>query len=89
MKQNPIEQFYTVINQNSAHIIIHLTLYHKIPTFNYPGKLPSDNIVAKGENVGNKHFLLLPQRFLLIPKGIFVFIYIYFVTCKYFQLGLV
>ena len=49
MKQNPIEQFHTVINQNSAHIIIHLTLYHKIPTFNYPGKLPYDNIVAKGE----------------------------------------
>ena len=28
------------------------------------GKKPSENIVGKGENAGNQHFLLFPQRFL-------------------------
>ena len=27
-----------------------------------------ENIVGKGENAGNKHFLLFPQCFLLFPK---------------------
>ena len=29
-----------------------------------------ENIVGKGENAGNQHFLLLPQCFLLFPKQI-------------------
>ena len=34
------------------------------PTF----KTPSENIVGKGENAGNQHFLLFPQCFLSFPK---------------------
>ena len=33
-------------------------------------KRPFENIVAKGENAGNQHFLLFPQCFLTIPKRI-------------------
>ena len=33
-------------------------------------KKPFENIVGKGENAGNLHFLLFPQCFLLIPKTI-------------------
>ena len=36
-----------------------LTLYHTILTFD-DKKKPSENIVGKGENAGNQHFLLLP-----------------------------
>ena len=42
-----------------------LTLYNKIQTFNYPEKKPFENIVGKGENAGNQHFLFFPQCFLL------------------------
>ena len=42
-----------------------LTLYHTILTFNHPEETSFfGNIVAKGENAGNQHFLLLPQCFL-------------------------
>ena len=43
-----------------------LTLYQTIPTFN-------ENIVEKGENAGNQHFLLFPQCFLSFQKQISVF----------------
>ena len=36
-------------------------------------KKPFENIVGKGENAGNQHFLLLPQCFLPSPKQISVF----------------
>ena len=47
-----------------------LTLYHTIPTFNDPEekKKPSKKIVEKGENAGNKHFLLFPQCFQPYPS---------------------
>ena len=32
-----------------------------------------ENIVGKGENAGNQHFLLFPQCFLPIPKRISIF----------------
>ena len=32
-----------------------------------------ENIVAKGENAGNQHILLLPQSFLPFPKQISIF----------------
>ena len=35
-------------------------------------KKPFDNIVGKGENVGNQHFLLFPHCFLPIPIRISV-----------------
>ena len=36
-------------------------------------KKPFENIVGKGENAGNQHFLLFPKCFLLFPKQISVF----------------
>ena len=47
--------------------IARLTLYHSILTFNKFGKrdlFKKKNIVGKGENAGNQHFLLFPQCFL-------------------------
>ena len=44
-----------------------VTLYHKILK-----KKPFENIVGKGENAGNQHFLLFPQCFLTNPKRISV-----------------
>ena len=46
-----------------------LTLYHTITTFNDPeiGDF-FENIVGKGENAGNQHFLLFPQCFLPIQR---------------------
>ena len=32
-----------------------------------------ENIVEKGDNAGNQHFLLFPQFFLLVPKQISIF----------------
>ena len=37
------------------------------------GKKPLENIVGKGENAGNQHFLLFPQCFLLFPIQILIF----------------
>ena len=45
-------------------------------------KKPFENIVEKGENAGNQHFLLFSQCFLPIPKTICFLSYIYFVVCK-------
>ena len=46
-----------------------LTLYHTILTFNDPEEEDFENIVEKGENAGNQHFLLFPQCFLpFLPK---------------------
>ena len=38
-----------------------LTFYHKMTTFNDPGKETFENIVGKGENAGNQHFLLFQR----------------------------
>ena len=38
-----------------------------------PEKKPFENIVGKGENAGNQHFLIFQQCFPPIPKIIFVF----------------
>ena len=48
--------------------IYQLTLYHTIPTFNDPEKEGFENIVGKGENAGNQHFLQFPQCLLTLPK---------------------
>ena len=42
-----------------------LTIYNTILTFNNPEKKPSgiENLVGKGENTGEQHFLLSPQYF--------------------------
>ena len=39
-----------------------LTLYHTILTFNEPEKKPYENMVGKGENSDNQHFLLFPRN---------------------------
>ena len=41
-----------------------LILFHTILTFDDPVKEAFENIVGKGENAGNQHFLLFPQCFL-------------------------
>ena len=42
-----------------------LTLFNTIPTFSNPEliKKTFENIVRKGENAGNQHFLLFPRCF--------------------------
>ena len=46
-----------------------LTLSHTIPTFIDPEKKnPYKNIVRKGENAGNQHFLPFPTMFSTDPK---------------------
>ena len=55
-----------------------MTLYEK----------PFENIVGKGENAGNQHFLFLPTMFSTFPKIKFNFSsHTYFVVCKCFQFG--
>ena len=49
-----------------------LTLYHTILTTLF--KNPFENIVGKGENAGNQHFLLFPQCFLPFPNEISIFL---------------
>ena len=58
-------------------------LYHTITTITTLKKQAFENIVEKGENAGNQHFLLFPQSFLPVPKRILS--YIFFVVCKCFQ----
>ena len=45
-----------------------LTLDNTIPTFNHPETESFENIVGKGENAGNQHFLLFLQCFLPISN---------------------
>ena len=55
--------------QNNLAQLFSFTLYLAIPTFNDP----FENIVGKGKNAGNQHFLLFPQYFLPVPRQISVF----------------
>ena len=49
----------------------------------------SENIVGKGENAGNQHFLLFPQCFQPFSVcKLQCLIHIYFVICKWFMLTL-
>ena len=41
-----------------------LNLYHTVTTLR---KRPFENILGKGENAGNQHFLLFPKCFLPFP----------------------
>ena len=45
-----------------------LILYHTVTTFNDSYKKLFENIVRKGENAGNQHFLLFPQCFQPVTK---------------------
>ena len=46
----------------------YLIPYHTIPTLTTLRKMPFENILGKGENAGNQHFLLFPQCFLPYQK---------------------
>ena len=50
-------------------------------------KKPFENIVGKGENAGNQHFLIFLPYFLPIPQQISIFSHIYFVICSCCQVG--
>ena len=47
-----------------------LSLFHTIPTFSNPENKAFENIVEKGENAGNQHFVLFPQYSLSFQKQI-------------------
>ena len=60
-----VNNFLGKLHYNDA-----LTLHHTIQTLNDPENLETyfENIVEKGENVGNQHFLLCPQCFFFVSK---------------------
>ena len=49
-------------------------------------KKPFENIVGKGENAGNQHFLLFP-RFLPLTNQILIVHLQLFVVCKCLEVG--
>ena len=42
-------------------ILVSITLYHTMTTFDVPGEKALENIVGKGENAGKQYFLLFPH----------------------------
>ena len=58
----------------------HLTITKQSLLLSTLRKNPFENIVGKGENAGNQHFLLFLQCFLSFPKHILA-------ACKCFQIG--
>ena len=63
-----------------------LTFYHKARLLTTLSKRPFENIMGKGENTGNKHFLIMFSTFSMTK---FIPSHIYFIVCKVFQIGLV
>ena len=59
---------FIFLDSQIKHFSVSLTLYHTIPS-TPPKKTAFENIVGKGENAGNQHFLL-SQCFLLFPTKI-------------------
>ena len=51
-----------------------------------PREKPFENIVGKGENAGNQHFLLFPPCFLSYQRQKSSLSYIYFAVCNAFNL---
>ena len=64
-----------------------LSIYHTMPPFNNLEKKILGNIVGKGENAGNQHFLLFLQCFLSIKDRSHNFRYIEFVVCRCVEFG--
>ena len=58
---------------STCFIVCCVTLYYTVPTFNDPEIEAFGNIVEKGENAGNQHFLLFPQCFLPFSGQISIF----------------
>ena len=62
--------YYDFLYVNTLMLLTYLRtliLYQTMPTFNDLKKKPFENVVGKGENAGNQHFLLFPLCFLPIP----------------------
>ena len=65
-----------------------LTLYPTIPSLIDLETESFENIVGKGENAGNQHFLLFPAMFSNLSQTEFHQLSnIKFVVCKYFRFG--
>ena len=58
---------------SKAVLLVVLTPYHTIPTFNNPEKESYKNIAGMGVNAGYQHFLLFPQCSLLFRKQNLIF----------------
>ena len=55
-----------------------VTLYLTIPTFNdIEKKKAFENLVGKGENAGNQHFLLFPKMFTSLQKANLDFFFLF------------
>ena len=81
-----------MLGHKIKHIENHLnrlfTTQSQLPTINNPEeKKPFENIVGKGENAGNKHFLLFPQCFSILSKTLVPNLVAKFVVCYCFQFG--
>ena len=63
-----------------------IALYNTNPKFNNPEKEGFENIVGKGENAGNQHFLLFPQYFLPFPKQYLIFFFFFLHLCCSLQI---
>ena len=50
-------------------------------------KKPFENIVGKGENVDNLHYLLFPTKSSALEKKSMYFSHIKFVVCQVFEFG--
>ena len=61
---------------------MNLTPCHKIPTFITCIRSLLKNIVGKGENAGNQHFLLSHNVFYLSKTNFIFFSHIYFFPCS-------
>ena len=65
---NVFKSLLSLDRQNPGLVGKDLTLYDTIPTFNDLNKKAVENIVGKGENAGNQHFLLFPRAFSTLAK---------------------
>ena len=50
-----------------------LTLYYRIPHFSDPEKGVFENIIGKGQNISNGHFLLFPECFIPYQRQLLQF----------------
>ena len=84
------DSFNKILSQQLTHERFYmscLNLNHTIQTFNNLRKEAFENILGKGENAGNHHFLLSPKWFLFFQRQFHFLHRIYFVVCKSFEFG--
>ena len=68
--------------------LVSLTLCRTSTILNIRGKKSVENIVGKGENYGNQHFLLFPQCFYPFKDKFHYFSHTKFVICSLFELDI-